>query len=984
MSEPKLISPMLDNFIMGDPISDRNGVRCCPAIDGNTQNRYIVKIISTPASQRQLDALLLSGAYSDQEAASAYFESLAEGISQEVQILQNLSQLEGFMPVNSCQIVPMEGECGFDVYLLSEYRNTLDQYFRREAMTHLGAINLGLDLCSALAVCRRSGYLYVNLKPNNVYITPQNSYQIGDIGFLKLDSLKYASLPDRYRSQYTAPEIADAMSALNTTIDVYAVGLILYQAFNDGTLPFRSDSAPTESFPPPAYADYEMAEIILKACAPDSAQRYQDPVEMGQALVSYMQRNGAHDTPIAPPAIPDSEESANESNELTEEIISEEVSKITESTEETVDSKTEQIDSSDVPEDLYTENEEGNLTFFSDSDYDETAPDPETSDIDYEEVSDEVSEILTQADDLLAHPTPEPVIQPEPIDVPLPPPILPDIDEANKEDANTESDTEVSAENQEEIICENNECSDSNEMEVESNDKSDTDADNKPSHWLRNVLLVFIGAAILVAGFFFYKNYYLQPIEAILLEEHSNGDLTVLVSSQVDESKLTVVCSDTYGNQLTSPVENGKASFTGLTPDSAYTVKVLINGFHRLTGDTSAAFTTPVQTNIVQFQAVTGSEDGSVVLNFTIDGPDAEKWKIRYQADGVDAQEISFSGHMATLTGLNIGTEYSFVLTPENDLHVTGTTEIVYTPSTIVKAVDLSITGCLDDILTAVWSAPDGITVESWTVRCYNESGFDETIVVTEPNASFEGVDPSSSYTVEVTAAGMSVSERAYAAANSTTVTDFKADDADPNNITLTWNIHGSAPEGGWILLYTMNNSAVHEIACERGNTITITEKIPGIKYAFTLQTANGNAVLGGKLSFETHDAQTFTGYGVTAKQMEFKMCKTPKNKNWDRYDLSKSDYTTTFSAGEKASFLVRLRSEYSTSSDKITTLFVIRDENGMIISTGSTMQTWRKMWYRNYCELDVPSIPQAAGKYTISIYFNGALAAEQSFEITT
>ena len=45
MSEPKLISPMLDNFAMGDPISDHHGVRCCPAMKNDSDEKYIVKII---------------------------------------------------------------------------------------------------------------------------------------------------------------------------------------------------------------------------------------------------------------------------------------------------------------------------------------------------------------------------------------------------------------------------------------------------------------------------------------------------------------------------------------------------------------------------------------------------------------------------------------------------------------------------------------------------------------------------------------------------------------------------------------------------------------------------------------------------------------------------------------------------------------------------------------------------------------------------
>ena len=78
MSELKLVSPLLDGFVMGDPISDHDGVRCCPAMKENSDDKYIVKIISVPASQKQLDALLYTGAYTDAGAAAEYFKELAE------------------------------------------------------------------------------------------------------------------------------------------------------------------------------------------------------------------------------------------------------------------------------------------------------------------------------------------------------------------------------------------------------------------------------------------------------------------------------------------------------------------------------------------------------------------------------------------------------------------------------------------------------------------------------------------------------------------------------------------------------------------------------------------------------------------------------------------------------------------------------------------------------------------------------------------
>ena len=94
MPEPKLISPLLDGFAIGAPMSSRSGVCCCPAIKENSDKKYIVKIISIPASQVQLDALLLAKAYKDPADALEYFKSQADGILEEAGFLARLSKLE--------------------------------------------------------------------------------------------------------------------------------------------------------------------------------------------------------------------------------------------------------------------------------------------------------------------------------------------------------------------------------------------------------------------------------------------------------------------------------------------------------------------------------------------------------------------------------------------------------------------------------------------------------------------------------------------------------------------------------------------------------------------------------------------------------------------------------------------------------------------------------------------------------------------------
>lgn len=1030
MSEPKLISPLLDNFVMGDRISEHGGVSCCPAINKDTDEKYIVKIISVPASQVQLDALLLSGAYSDKGAAVSYFKSIADSIADEAEILQKLAQFEGFMPIEAWQIEPMDDGNGYDIYLLSAYRSTLRHQLRRSSMTHLQALNLGLDLCAALAVSRRMGYLYADLKPANVYLSGTQEYRIGDLGFISLASLQYASLPERYRSAYTAPEIADAFSSLNTTIDIYAVGLILYQVFNDGQLPFKDGEVPTESFSAPAYADYEMAEIILKACAIDPAQRWQDPVEMGQAIVNYMQRNGAHDTPIVP--VPVTEDSVTEpapdeatEGRFEEHSVPEEEADATGETdpgdaadtqdeETTVDPEATEIleaDEAPLPEDIpedtiYSEDSEGNLTFIEGT-VDETMEEHDSSEIEYDEVTEEVSDMLQQADELIAHEAPAPVVQPEPIDVPVPPAIDPK--EVVPADSETEESVTAETENTGNADEPSDEPCDTDDSEIDTaadevpdvaqdadedgntttDMESDEDEEEEPlpakrKHygWILWVFAVIAAAALIFAGFYGYKNYYLQSIDELTLTAGESGSLTVNIVTTTDENDLTVICTDTYGIQKSAAVVNGKAEFTDLLPNSAYNLKVIISGFHKLTGKTTISYATPAQTEILQFTAVTGAEDGSVILSFTHSGPEPEIWCITYTTPNGVEEKIEFTGRLTTIPNLQIGEEYTFTLDTEADTSITGINTVTHVAKKIITPENLLVTGCIDGKLTASWSVAEDAAVENWTVRCYNNT-FDQTLVVDTCSVSIEVPDVTDSYTLEVKASGMSISARTDVAENSLTVKDFTVDPSTSGKLKLSWTPTGEAPADGWILRYGVDNSSLTQISVSEGNSVEIEPVVPGSKYTFELLTTENTAVLGGKHIYNTEAPAAFSGYDVTASNMIFKMCKTPGNDNWDRYDLSDSDYTTTFTAGEKASFLIRLTHSYDRSNDVITTLFVIRDESGSIVDISASSSTWLDMWYKNYCELDIPDIPQVPGDYTVSIYFNGAFANTTKFTVT-
>ncbi len=991
MSEPRLVSPLLDGFVIGEPMSDHHGVRCCPAIREDTDERYIVKIISIPASQLQLDALLLSGAYSGTAEALAYFKELSEGVIGESDILSRLSRLEGFLPYTGYQTVQMEDGIGYEIYLLSPYKRTLEKQMCTAPLTQLDAVNLGLDMCAALAVARRAGYLYINLKPGNIFYTDTQGFRIGDLGFLPMASLKYASLPEKYRSSYTAPEIVDAMSTLNDTLDIYALGLTLYQVYNNGELPFEG-SAPAESLPPPLYADYEMAEIILKACTPDPAARWQDPAQMGQALVNYMQRNSVNAVPIVPPPVemPQEPEEAEDflsedENEAALAALLEELPEEEPPAEEPTD-PTGSDESDGTPEDP---GDSEDITFIEEE-TDETLPSEEdAAELEDAPVSDEVAEMLAQADELISHELPEPVVEPEAIDVPIPPPIVPEPEaEEESEEVPTEEETGAS---EEESPSESP--SEEETEEPAESDPAETDEDEEEEHhhtharkkrklgpWIAAAVSLVLIAALIFGGQIFYREYYLQTVESITIDG-SRDYMTVTVNSDIDDDLLTVICIDTYGNTQRSPVKDGVARFVNLNPSTQYRIHTEISGLHKLLGNTTGTYTTAQQTEVLNFTAISGPEDGSVILNFTVVGPEEGGWSVEYTAGGTAPETQDFTGHSVTITGLNVGREYIFRLIPKGDLYLAGDYTLTFTPRNIIYAQDLAITQWDGSTLVAQWTIPEGTSEQTWSIRCYNDAGFDQTVTTQTNTAHFDGLDASTGYTIKVTADGMTQGVTATVTANPINVTGFIAGTSDKGTLDVSWTFTGQAPAGGWILTYTIDGSAPQTVTCADPNA-----SLPlyhGSHYEFTLQSADAVTFFSEVYTCDTPDPAPFEGYLVSAADMDFYLCKTPDKEKWDRHDLKDSDYKTTFAVGEKASFLVYVREKYNTSDDIINITFIVRDAEGKPVSRNVTSSTWTKLWYKHYCELDIPQMPTTAGKYTIEVYFNDLYVTTEPFSIT-
>lgn len=939
MSETKLVSPLLDGFTLGNPISNHSGICCCPAMKENSDNRYIVKIIAVPASQTQLDALLVTGAYKDPAAALDYFREQADGIAAEAELLKKLSRLEGFLPYEGWQVAPMKkNRLGYHVYLVGEYRRSLEKFLRRHAITHLEAVNLGLDICSALAMCRQAGYLYIDLKPTNVFVGEDKTFRIGDLGFAPLDSLKYMSMPEKYCSDYCAPEAHDSMCTLNDTMDTYALGMMLYRIYNSNTLPTVEAGQP---LPAPALADEEMAQIILKACAPNPEDRWKDPSEMGQALVAYMQSGSVSDAPI----------SAEEARQIAAVSASQDTVRF-------VPGETA-VDPDELPEEK--------------PDLEKTIMAPES-----------FQEAVSQAQTMNA-PAEEPAVPEEPVSqpteeapVPQPEPEAPvdsfDLDsELNEVNSLLGSQPEVTAPRKDptKLVT---------PTPVVMGKKR-----HSGKGLLVALLVLLLLAAIGFCGYGFYQFYYLKTVEDLSISG-TQSKMTVTLKTDVEDSLLSVSCTDVFGNVLRQNVKNKQAEFTDLSPDSLYKVAVEISGIHKLTGKTSDVFTTESQTEIVSLSAVTGQEDGSVLLTLTVHGHEPDSWKVVCSAEGEADISETFTGHSATVKGLTVGKHYTITVSAEDGSELMGKNSIEFTASGVISAGNLAVISRINGELTVCWEEPKDHPVEEWAVRCYGED-YDQSQAVTGTLAIFGGTEDSKAYTIEVTAAGMTQPTRTTVSAFPVTVTSLTVDDSTSQQLNISWSFDGQTPKEGWLLLYTMDGSDISNVVKCSNATALISPRVPGASYQFTIQTADSTSVFNGVHNYRCPAGEPFVAHAISADKITAKLLETPADADWSADNIDRSAFTNVFSKGQKISMVLEAGVSFYLDHEDVSVLYVIRDADGKVLPNlvEQVRTDWHDLWVNgdyHFCELNIPNVPENSGSYRIDLYFNGSPVVSESFTI--
>lgn len=259
-----------------------------------------IKVIEVTPKEHKFGAVDPDGSKGTWE----YYRDIMNSFTTEIELMDKLKGITNIVSIEDYYVE--ERRDGWSIYIRMEYLENLQQYASRKNLTEEDAVQVGIDICTALEACEKVHILHRDIKQDNIFVSALGYYKLGDFGIAR----KFERMSDLYSSKgtpsYMAPEIFHG-EKYGSAADLYSLGIVLYRLMHRGRDPFvdadkqmiyyrdRNEAFQKrmsgEPLPPPVDASPEFAKIILRACRYRPQERYHNVSEMKESLQKLQKNN---------------------------------------------------------------------------------------------------------------------------------------------------------------------------------------------------------------------------------------------------------------------------------------------------------------------------------------------------------------------------------------------------------------------------------------------------------------------------------------------------------------------------------------------------------------------------------------------------------------------------------------------------------------------------------------------------------------------
>jgi len=196
-------------------------------------------------------------------------------------------------------------------YFVMEYVDgmNLRQLIQGQKIEPRQALELVMQICTALQFAHDEQIVHRDIKPENILITKKGQVKIADFGLAKLlggqpDISLTASQMAMGTMNYMAPEQRENTKDVDHRADIYSLGVVFYEMLT-GEVPMGRFDPPSKK----VQVDVRLDEVVLHALEREPARRYQQVSEVKTGVESISssmtrEKNAPAQTETFKPTLP--------------------------------------------------------------------------------------------------------------------------------------------------------------------------------------------------------------------------------------------------------------------------------------------------------------------------------------------------------------------------------------------------------------------------------------------------------------------------------------------------------------------------------------------------------------------------------------------------------------------------------------------------------------------------------------------------------
>lgn len=259
--------------------------------DEDEVEKAALKVISIPQNDSDIEEMYSDGY--DEESVTSTFHTHLKSIVAEYSLMRKMNGSSNIVNCDDVRYVQHDDGIGWDIFIKMELLTPLIKAVTGP-VAEATVADIAKDICEALVLCKKHEIVHRDIKPQNIFVSPNGDYKLGDFGIAEtVEKTMGGTKIGTYK--YMAPEVYNN-KPYGSAADIYSLGLVLYWLLNERRMPFlplppaklsagmderaRNRRLFGEQFGEPKNGSKELKAIVMKACAYNVEERYASASEM--------------------------------------------------------------------------------------------------------------------------------------------------------------------------------------------------------------------------------------------------------------------------------------------------------------------------------------------------------------------------------------------------------------------------------------------------------------------------------------------------------------------------------------------------------------------------------------------------------------------------------------------------------------------------------------------------------------------------------